>query len=463
MPTTETRHDRPNILIVFGEASRPDYFGAVGHPLVQTPNMDALINDGVYFDRAHCVAAQCAPSRTSLVTGLYPHTHGVMFNHIEYPTHHRSIAHYLNPIGYRTGWFGKGHNTPPRADFGFHEQKLCEGSNLPIYDDDYFLWLHEKGVDKATIYKLWDDIWDFHKDPYDRYSRKRRYRSPLSEEYSMSTWLAECAANFIDESADLGQPFFALVSHHAPQNDDALPSIYLDMYDPKDVPDPVGADDPDRFKDWIADYMAKTTQIDTMVGSIVSLLEAKGILEDTIIIFSADHACFLGEYNQANKLWTYEKDTRIPMIFWNPKRFQRGVRERGHFSNIDVMPTLMELLGLHIPFKLQGVSQLPVLRGETDSVRSTAFCESGPAGKQRKAIWKDDWKLLYRSGLNALELYNLADDPDETNNLADDPRHKDTLNDMIMTMLAEIVHTERPQLEMTEIARKSQAALFKRI
>ena len=84
------------------DAWRPDYLSAAGHPLVNTPNMDALVQDGVMCNRSYCAAAQCAPSRTSFVTGLYPHTHGVLFNHIEMPDCHKTMGHYFSDAGYRT-------------------------------------------------------------------------------------------------------------------------------------------------------------------------------------------------------------------------------------------------------------------------------------------------------------------------------------------------------------------------
>jgi arylsulfatase A-like enzyme len=160
---------RPDFVFVMADAWRPDYLGAAGHPMVKAPHIDALVEDGVMYNRSYCAAAQCAPSHTSLVTGMYPHTHGVLFNHIEMPSCHKTMGHYFSSAGYRTAWTGKGHNYPPRADYGFDILRLSDGGNTPIWDDDYFLWLHDQGVDNSVIQQLWNEVWDSHQTPFGNY------------------------------------------------------------------------------------------------------------------------------------------------------------------------------------------------------------------------------------------------------------------------------------------------------
>jgi arylsulfatase len=454
---------RPNILVVMADAARPDFIGILGKKPVVTPNIDRLVREGVTFDRCYCASSQCAPSRTSLVTGLYPHSHGVLFNEVEMPTCHKSVAHYLKDLGYRSAWLGKGHNTPRRATFGFDVQRLSECGNLHMADDDYFCWLSEQGVHRKEIYRLWNDVWNFQKRPFDRYIRPRRYRLGIPEDYSFTSWLTAETKTFIDETIEREQPFFAFVSNHAPQNDDALPDRFLDMYDPTQVEPPVESTDPENARIVIADYMAKMSMLDAHLGDIIGHLKAKGILEDTIIVYTSDHGCFLGEYGIYNKMWNYELDSKIPLIVRYSKIAKQGLKTNALCSNIDFVPTLLDILGVAQPDSLQGVSQLDVMRGESEPVRTTAYSESGPVGKQRKAVWRDDIKLLYRTGIDKIELYDLASDPYERNDLSEMPEYREVMNQMIFSMLEEIVKTERYPTYLPERYRQNNEGLFNRL
>ena len=453
---------RPNLLLIMGEASRPDFLSGAGHPIVKTPYLDRLMREGVYFDRAYCASSQCAPSRTSFVTGLYPHSHGVMFNEVEVLPIHDTIGDLLRPYGYRSGWFGKGHNTPCRAPMGFDELHMCESGRLPMYDDDYFCWLSERGASQEAIQQLWDEVWNVEKQPFGRYTRPRRYQSPLGSEFSLSSWLTWEARRFIDSSLEEDRPFLAFVSHHAPQNDDALPEPYFSMYDPGEVAVPSSCSDPDTARLVIVDYMAKTSMLDAQVGEMINHLEFRGQLDNTIIVFTSDHACFLGEHDIYNKMWNYELDTRIPMIFRYPARVSAGLRSDALFSNIDALPTLLAMLEVPAPDNLQGTSQVVALTGG-ESPRRLVYCESGPAGQQRKSLRLGEWKLLYRTGKGIVELYDLRADPEERRNLADDPAHAAKRAELIEAMFLEIVTTERYGADMTERTRRNKAGLFSRL
>jgi arylsulfatase A-like enzyme len=454
---------RPNFFIMMAEAWRPDHLGAAGHPVIKTPHMDALAAEGVMFDRAYCAAAQCAPSRTSYVTGMYPHSHGVMFNKIQMPSCHRTMGHYLSDEGYRTAWIGKGHNEPPRADYGFDLLKLSDGGNTPMWDDDYFLWLHEQGVDVDTIQGLWDEVWNFHQEPFRKYSRHSSYLSPLPEDQVQVGWITHETKAFVQSAIDEDRPFCAFASHHAPQNHDDLPEPYHSMYDPADVPVPENGELTPELAQAIASHMGKVSMLDAHVGAVVKFLRERGVLDNTVIVLTSDHACFLGERGMRNKMWTYEMDARIPMIFRYPEQIRQGVRTDALMSNIDALPTMLDLAGVQMPGAIQGVSQLDVLTGVRDSVRETVLCESGPAGKQRKGVWHGDWQLLYRTGLPKVELYNLREDPGQMNDLGGDPAHEAVRNELLQAMLKEYVTTERYPVPMSAYETQRQAGLFNRL
>lgn len=433
---------KPNFLIIMADQMRADYMGHTGHATVRTPNIDVLAKKGVSFNRAYCASAQCAPSRTSFVTGKYPHTHGVMFNFIEMPSCHKTMGHYFTKAGYRTAWIGKGHNEPPRVDYGFHTVKLTDCGSLAIWEDDYFLWLHEQGVDNTAIQKLWDDVWNAHKRPYDRYVLRPKYLSPVPEEQVMERWITLETQEFIKESVKEGRPFCAFASHHAPHAPYDLPEPYYSMYDPADVPPPVNGTHDERRAQIVASYMGKISLFDNEVGLLVESLKEEGVLDNTVIIVTSDHGFLFGENGYNAKMWQYEPDARIPMIISYPEKLLSGLASDALISNIDILPTMLELAGEPVPEDIQGITQLPVLTGESSSVRDLAFCETGLAGVQRKAVWHEDWKLIYRSGVNKMELYNLKDDPHECNDLSDDPEHQSKRHQLVELMLKEYATTE---------------------
>ena len=132
-------------------------------------------------------------------------------------------------------------------------------------------------------------------------------------------------------------------------------------------------------------------------------------------------------------------------------------------SNIDVLPTLLDAIDVPIPDAIQCMSQVEVLSGEKESLREVLLCKSGEAGKQRKGAWHGDWKLLYRTGMPKIELYNLKEDPYEANDLGEDPEFRTKRNELIHRMFFEYATTERYPNPMPEIEVKRQAGWLGRL
>jgi arylsulfatase A-like enzyme len=310
---------------------------------------------------------------------------------------------------------------------------------------------------------LWDEVWNFHQEPFRQYARHAEYLSPLPEDQVQVGWITQEAQVFVQSAIDEGRPFCAFASHHAPQNHDDLPEPYYSMYDPADVPAPANGELTPDLARVIASHMGKVSMLDAHVGAVVEFLSDRGVLDNTVIVLTSDHACFLGERGMRNKMWTYDMDARIPMIFHFPGRIQQGVRTDALMSNIDALPTMLDLAGIPMPGAIQGVSQTEVLTGDRASVRETVLCESGPAGKQRKGVWHGDWQLLYRTGLPKVELYNLKDDPGQVNDLGEDPAYESVKNGLLQKMLWEYVTTERYPVPMSAYETQRQAGLFNRL
>ena len=130
----------------------------------------------------------------------------------------------------------------------------------------------------------------------------------------MTGWITWESRKFIEESVASDEPFCLFASHQAPQNHDDLPEPYYSMYDPEEVAPPVNGTLTPELARIIASYAGKVSLLDKHVGDLVETLQEQGLLENTIIVLNADHACFLGESGMQNKMWTYEYDSRIPLI-----------------------------------------------------------------------------------------------------------------------------------------------------
>jgi hypothetical protein len=269
----------------------------------------------------------------------------------------------------------------------------------------------------------------------------------------MTGWIAWESLKFLGDSLANGEPFCLSTSHHAPQNHDDLPEPYYSMYDLADIEPPVNGNLTPEQARVIANYAGKVLMLDKHVGDLVESLKEFGVLDDTVIALTADHACFLGESGTQNKMWTYEFDSQIPLIIWNPEWFPRGLQTDAFISNIDVLPTMLDIIGEPIPEAIQGMSQREVFDGEKESLREILICESGGSGKQRKGVWNGDWKLLYRTGIPKIELYNLKEDP----------AYRDQRNELIHLMLQEYVTTERYPNPMPKIEKKRQVGWFGRV
>ncbi|MDE2729681.1 MAG: sulfatase-like hydrolase/transferase [Gemmatimonadota bacterium] len=444
----------PNLLYIFTDQQRADTLGCYGNHQIETPALNALATDSFVFENAYVSQPVCSPARATMLTGLWPHTAGVPSCNVPLAADIPTIAEML-PEGYDTAFMGKWHlgdeifpqhgfktwvGTEDQYRRGYSEtDRLTEVS-------DYHHFLVGKGY-TPDIELLGQQVFS------------RHYAASLPEECTKAWYLGERAADYIRQQGD--DPFALCVSYLEPHPPHTGP--LNEYYDPNSLPtgpafmrqppddapllvrlmaayymqsENYGLDlrtDP-GWRALMARYWGNITLVDRSVGRILKALEESGKADDTIVVFTSDHGELMGDHGILGKTLMYEESIKVPMVLRAPMVNQLPRQVSGRFSHIDLVPTLMELIGLERPDRLQGRSRVPVLQGHEDLDGDDVFVEwSGadghaPAGfgeaepnrsmvhQYRTIVAADGWKLnLYGKGQG--ELYDLNRDPHELENL----------------------------------------------
>jgi arylsulfatase A-like enzyme len=389
---------RPNILWLMSDQHHAGVLGCAGHPDVRTPHLDRLAGRGVRFDRAYCNNPICGPSRSSFLTGQYVKTHGVSGNHMrelaERPA--ANLAQQFREAGYETGFVGKAHLPAAWMEDGFSFIRYCDLIDADPEDPrscHYFNDLVEAGL---------GDAYDHGKRlPGQTGHGMEAFVSEIPDRLSLETWTGDQALAFLRQR-DRERPFFLKVSFQRPHDPYAPPPECADWYDPGQLSLPDNAGDflerrlagkpafqqtyaatgerggyPFRPRDaadlrvQLAGYYTLVTMIDREIGRIVAELEAAGELDDTLIIYVADHGDFAGEHGLMLKnLGIYEAIHRIPWIMAGPG-LAAGKTSDALIESVDFYPTLAEAAGLPVPDAVEGRShwhrEKPAIRAATSS------------------------------------------------------------------------------------------------
>ncbi len=412
---TEQMRARRNIVFMLIDDLRYDFFSFLGHPFVETPEIDRLARNGIVFRNAFVTHSLCSPSRASFLSGLYPHAHGVLDNNTPLP---RGLATYplaLQQAGYRTGYVGKfhmgGESDEPRPGF------------------DYWVSFRGQGV-------YFDPVFNVN----GKRSRHTGYVTDLITDYSN---------RFIRENRQ--RPFLLSIGHKAVHHEFLPAPRHRDRYSSVKLPLPASFPDTEenyRGKpDWVRrqrnswhgvdgmydrkvsldafyrDYCRTLLAVDESVGSVRETLEKAGLLEETLFVFASDNGFLCGEHGLIDKRAMYEPSIRIPLFVHCPALIPGGQQRRQMALNLDVAPTFLEVAGLPVPPTMQGRSLRPLFSGDDLAWRSEFlyeyFWERGyPQTPTVLGLRTDRYAYMRYHGLWDLdELYDIQEDPDQMHNL----------------------------------------------
>jgi len=426
---------RPNVLVVMSDQHDPMRSSTYGHPIVKTPTMDRLAREGVTFRHAYCNTPLCAPGRFSFMTGRYVHHHGAWDNSTPHRSDLATWAHRLRALGYDAVLAGKMHFLGADQLHGFRAQlatDLHAGQRHAIYG-----WREEDGPISPTA--EWRHV--------------AESGPGTSSVIEVDERVEAAALAYLREPARREGPWALCVGFIAPHDPWHVPEPYFSRYYPHvDMPSvPSGhvenqpaaarvlrgrhrmagpfADD--EIRRTRAAYYGMTTRLDEQIGRLLDCLDAQGLAENTVVVYTSDHGEMLGEHGLWRKSNFYEQSARVPLQMRLPDRRWAGRWVDESVSLVDLTATLLDLAGAPADAladaELDGVSLLPSLRGELPW-RDEVFAEYLAHGNDRpRAMLRcGHWKLCYGYVAGEppqLELYDLSADPGEFENLAGRPEH----------------------------------------
>jgi N-acetylglucosamine-6-sulfatase len=429
---------RPNVVFVLTDDQRWDSISIEGHsgPL-QTPNIDRLGHEGVYFRNAFATTSLCSPSRASIQTGVYAHVHGVTNNFTEFSADTDTWPRMLQKAGYETAYVGKYHmgedNDDMRPGFDYFashrgqgvyvgtewrinngERKVIPGYYTTIVTDLAEQWIKGRSGDKPWAIMIG------HKAPHSFYVPEDKYKTAFANDhipYPPSAFM-------LDDKPDWYKQ--RLPTWHG---------IYGPLFEyrknfPDSSPEGVAA-----FEEMVRSYWRVIRSVDDSVGRIYDVLKQRGELDNTIFIFTTDNGLLNGEHGFVDKRTANEESIRLPLVVrypgLTPPTQPRVVDQM--ILTIDFAPTILDLVGLPIPSKMQGRSWKTLAQGQQDPQWRSSFAylynyeKQFPYTPNVRALRTGEWKYIRYPNSptpHMAELYHLTDDPLELVNLINDPHYR---------------------------------------
>jgi len=436
--------ERPNIVLIMTDTQGVNVVGCYGRPEMKTPNIDALASQGIKFERAYTCCPVCSPARSSIITGNYPHTTGVLANNLPLGANIKTIGERLHDAGWHTVYIGKWH----LSGTDYFDDGRCPSGWDPKYWYDGRCYLEEL-TEKERL--LW----------------RRELKTPenihkygITEEF---TWAHRCSNRAIEFlSKQNGEsPFFLVVSYDEPHGPSTCPPPFCDMFKDfeyelsENVRDPL-IGKPEHQREW-AEYAnlprdRKTLKnpmyfgcnsfVDYEIGRVLEAVDKYA--SDALVIFTSDHGTPLLSHGLSSKgPAMYDETTRIPFIMRWKGHIPKGKVCKYPVSHINIVPTILEAAGLDVPPFLEGKSILSTLFDPEVKPNDYVFMEftryeinhDGWGGFQPIQCVSDGRYKLVINLHYTDELYDLERDPQEMINLIDSPQHeeiRDHLHDKIL-------------------------------
>lgn len=423
---------QPNIILIMTDHFRRDALGK------STPNLMALANAGTRFENGYCNSPLCGPSRVSLITGLYPSQHGVSGNqaeNIHNDLRDDTFMNHLQDAGYYTALVGKHHYIDR---YGLHVDTTDDKEELQRYGFDH-------------VFVVLDDGENGHNDDeYTHFLRKQGrleafrealanrddpFKHPFEPDDSADGFIGLNGIRFVQDY-DRDQPFYLNLSFVGPH-----PPLWHpgeSAHDPEAMDAPIGAPDDPKTRLRRAHYMDKCALIDRYVGQLVETLKARGVFENTVIIFTSDHGDNLGDYGIWDKRYFYELSVGVP-LFLSGAGIPTSERHNGPrvskvlASHHDLYATILTLAGAAQPArKRPGRDLVAILNGDAPP-HDAVYAELATSAMIRTA----GWKLVFDPEQGGVRyLFNLSVDPHEQQNLAGVAGYEQVALDLVGRLLA---------------------------
>lgn len=460
LPLWATTAGRPNVLFIAVDDLRVE-LRCFGSAHVQSPHIDCLAQRGTVFTRAYCQQTVCNPSRASLLTGMRPDRLRVW----DLPTHFRenrpqavTLPQLFKQHGYHTQCIGKiFHNW--RQDKWKGDPASWSVPAVLHYNSHYNDTPQVTGDIPPNLVS-------------GRGTRRMTECRDVPDNAYFDGRVADTAIKTLHQLKQAGDPFFLAVGFWKPHLPFNAPKRYWDLYDRKTIPVPShletpaqvpalaltdyrfdGHSNPEQLRELHHGHLAAISYLDAQVGRVLDALDTLGLQGSTIIVFWSDHGLHIGEHGLIRKTTLFELDARVPMIIATP-RHPGGQRCQALVELLDVFPTLTELCALPAPRDIEGVSLVPLLTHPKRSVKPAALTQiprpAYPRGKPPQVMGYSirtmryrytEWRDFETGVVQARELYDHDQDPEETVNGAGEVRHAEAMEGLA-EQLREVLETD---------------------
>ena len=444
---------KPHIILIMADQHRGDALGCMGNPVVISPNIDKLSEEGTLFCNGYSSTPSSTPARAGLLTGMSPWRHGMLGYGRVAMQYKYEMPAMLREQHYYTFGIGKMHWSPQKSLHGFHGTLLDESgrAETKYFISDYRLWLQIQmpGVNPDLTGIGWNE------------HRAGTYKLP--EELHPTAWTGKMACELI-QNYNNESPLFLKVSFARPHSPYDPPQRLLDEYEEKEIPvpyigdwcgkyatqlDPVKADKDAPFANFGTEYAknsrkyyyANVTFIDEEIGKIIQALKDKGMYDNALICYVSDHGDMLGDHYHWRKTYPYEGSTHVPYIVKWPESFgiKEGIKVDEPVELRDLLPTFLDASGAQIPEEMDGLSLLALVdesrkhtwRQYIDLEHATCYAKEN----YWCALTDGKIKYVWNFYTGEEELFDLSKDPGELRNLVSEKHYRKRLADLREAMV----------------------------
>lgn len=476
---SQTKDQPMNVVFILSDDHRFDFMGFMNKVSeLKTPAMDFMAKNGAHLKNAFVTTSLCSPSRASILTGQYAHTHTIVDNNAPMPEGLMFFPQYLQKVGYQTAFMGKWHmgDADDAPEPGFNKWISFKGQG--VYFNPIF------NIDGKEV-----------KQPEGSYT---------------TDLLTDYAIDFI-KNRDQKKPFFIYLSHkgvHAEfqpaKRHEGIykdmevvspPSMYLTATDSSKhygkIQTPEGTvntndiplwvkrqryswhgvdymyDGKIPFDDFYRRYCETLLSIDESIAKVIAELKKEGLDKNTLVIYMGDNGFQFGEHGLIDKRDMYEASIRVPMLAYAPGLINPGTVIPQMIENIDIAPTILELAGVPKPSQIQGTSFLSLLKNKETKWRDKIYYEyywewAFPQTPTMFGVRTDRYKYIFNQGVwDANELYDLEKDPEEMNNLIRDPKYSAIAGELKKSLWDWLEETKGMQIPLKRINNKRIDHLYR--
>ncbi len=443
--------DPRNVIFILSDDHRFDFMGFTGKvPWLETPHMDRMAAEGAYFPNTFVTTALCSPSRASILTGQFTHTHTVVDNQAPAPDDLVYFPQYLQEAGYETAFFGKWHmghgSDDPRPGFDHWESFRGQGTYYKptlningtrveypgstyisdLLTEHAIVWMNNRRSDKPFFLYL------SHKAVHASFQPAQRHQGSYEKQDIFYPPSFETSSPQVSGKNPGGNPFGSDTYYGEGRPPDwqkmqregwhGVDHMYHGRMD---------------FETFFKNYCETVRGIDESIGAVLSHLDEAGSAASTLVMYMGDNGFSFGEHGLIDKRHFYEESVKVPFLARCPDILQPGQVNHKMIQNIDIGPTVLDAMGLKTPKHMQGRSFLPLLKGEEIAWRDKIFYEyyweyDFPHTPTMHGVRTDRYKYIRYHGIwDTNEFYDLQEDPHEMNNLIASEEHQDIIRELV--------------------------------